>query len=215
MRKYLLSLLVVIPVLGLLALGCAKPQQAPLPIGNLSIGVAHFSNPTSNAEMLAGYLSDDTAAVDSKILERLDRDFAGILRDKSKKTYTAFSADSKTCSATIAEAQNEPRAAIRRWSQVGRCMGVDLLLIPQVYQWQSREGGGAGVVKPARIVMDFFIIDVRNESLVSRAHFDETQQALTSNLLEAGKFFKRSGRWVTAYELAQEGMVEAIKDLRL
>lgn len=201
-------------VFSLALVGCAKPQQPPLPTGNLTLGVAHFTHPTSNAEMLAGYIGDDAEKVDTKIFNYLDNTFAGTLIANSSHNFVSAE-KSKLCSATIAEASNEPRAAIRRWSEVGRCMGVDLLLVPQVYEWHARKGGSAGVVAPARVVLSFFLIDVRNETLVSRYHFEETQQALTSNLLEVGKFFKRSGRWVTAEELAQEAMENAIEDMRL
>ncbi|MDL2280102.1 hypothetical protein LJC15_05540 [Desulfovibrio sp. OttesenSCG-928-G11] len=94
-------------------------------------------------------------------------------------------------------------------------MGVDLLIVPQIYEYRERDGGSFGVVTPARVVMDIFVLDARNESLISRSRFDETQSDLTSNLLEAGKFFKRKGQWITARDLAREGMVKAVKDLGL
>lgn len=199
---------------SLVMVGCAKPQQPPLPTGNLTLGVAHFTHPTTNADMLAGYIGDEVENVDTKIFNYLDNTFAGTLIANSKHNFMSAE-KSRSCSATIAEASNEPRAALRRWSEVGRCMGVDLLLVPQVYEWHARKGSSAGVTAPARVVLGFFLIDVRNETLVSRYHFEETQQALTSNLLEVGKFFKRSGRWITAEELAQEAMEQAVKELRL
>ena len=209
--RFILSLTLVV---SFILVGCAKPQQPPLPTGNLTLGVAHFTHPTSNADMLAGYISDSVENVDTKIFNYLDNTFAGTLIANSSHSFVNAE-KSKMCSAGIAEASNSPRAAMRRWSEVGRCMGVDLLLVPQVYEWRARKGGSAGVVEPARVVLSFFLIDVRNETLVSRYHFEETQQALSDNLLEVGKFFKRSGRWITAEELAQEAMENAIKDLRL
>ncbi|GHV55345.1 hypothetical protein FACS1894206_09640 [Deltaproteobacteria bacterium] len=58
-------------------------------------------------------------------------------------------------------------------------------------------------------------MDIKNATLTSRSHFDETQAALADNLLDAGKFFARGGKWITATELAREGMVKAVKDLGL
>jgi hypothetical protein len=63
--------------------------------------------------------------------------------------------------------------------------------------------------------MDTYVIDVKGESLISRSHYDTTQSALAANLLELGSFIKRSGKWVLASELAEEGMAKAIKELGL
>ena len=94
-------------------------------------------------------------------------------------------------------------------------MKVDLLVVPQMLELRERAGGELGVEKPAKIVMDIFLVDVRNETLIGRSRFEETQTALTSNLLEADKFFKRGGKWISAAQLAREGMVKAVKELRL
>lgn len=209
--RFLLSLALLA---SLTAFGCAKPQQPPLPTGNLTLGVAHFTHPTSNADMMAGYIGEDVENVDTKIFNYLDNTFAGTLIANSSHNFVSAE-KARACSSKIAEASNEPRAAIRRWSEVGRCMGVDLLVVPQVFEWHARRGSSMGVTHPARVVLEFFLVDVRNETLVSRYRFEETQQALTSNLLEVGKFFRRSGRWVTAEELAQEAMVHAVRELRL
>jgi hypothetical protein len=92
---------------------------------------------------------------------------------------------------------------------------VDILVVPQMLEYRERDGGAIGAAEPAHIVMDIFVLDVRNEILISRSRFDETQSPLTSNLLEADKFFKRGGKWVTARDLAEEGMDKAIKELGL
>ena len=84
-----------------------------------------------------------------------------------------------------------------------------------LYEWRERDGSAIGAAKPAKVVMDIYVVDVRNEALISRSHFDETQSALSSNLLEADKFFKRGGKWITAHDLAQEGMEKAVKELGL
>ena len=51
--------------------------------------------------------------------------------------------------------------------------------------------------------------------MVQRAHYAETQEALTNNLLGIGEFFKRKGKWVTAETLCSEGMDKAILELGL
>ena len=196
--------------------GCSKPKQPPLPVGNLKLGVAYFSQPAEPVDMLAGYVVEDTPRIDEKVLSEMDALLANVLAQESKNNFRSRES-ALHCSKTVAAQQgsNNNQAALRTWSAIGRCMGVDLLVVPQLLEYRVREGSAIGVVAPAKVVMDIFVIDVRNETLVSRSRFDEAQSALTNNLLDADKFFKRGGKWITAHDLAQEGMVKAVKELGL
>lgn len=196
---------------------CTRPKQAPpMPLGNLKLGVAYYSQPGSPADMLAGYVVEDVAKVDEKTLSELDNVFAEVLSKETKQSFLSKES-ALHCSKTVGERDGvtNNQAALRKWSAIGRCMKVDLLIVPQILELRQRAGGELGVEKPARIVMDIFLVDVRNETLIGRSRFEETQTALTSNLLEADKFFKRGGKWISAVELAREGMVKAVKELRL
>ena len=192
---------------------CTTPKQPPIPMGNLRIGTAFYTQPKDTGDLLAGYMTDDISPVNEQVLGEMDSLWAQTLRSKTKRAYME-GGNAVECAKTVQAAEGQ-RAALRRWAAVGRCMGVDLLIVPQVIEWRERDGGEYGVVKPAKVVMDTYVIDVRNETLISRSRYDETQSALASNLLEADKFVKRGGKWVTAHDLAQEGMEKAIKDLGL
>ncbi len=192
---------------------CATPKQPPIPVGNLAIGTVFYTQPHSTADLLAGYMTEDTPRVNPQVLTELDTLWQQTLRSKTKRSYVQ-GGNAAECAKTVQAAEGN-RAALRRWSAVGRCMGVDLLIVPQIIEWRDRDGGEYGVVTPAKVVMDTYVIDVRNEALISRSRYDETQSSLTSNLLDAGKFVNRGGKWVTAGELAKEGMEKAVKDLGL
>jgi hypothetical protein len=56
---------------------------------------------------------------------------------------------------------------------------------------------------------------VKGERLVSRFHYDETQKALTDNLLDIGKYMRRKGEWVNADTLAKEGIEAGLKEMGL
>lgn len=200
----------------LLFSGCTKPKQAPLPTGNMKIGVAYFTQPSEPSDMLAGYVVEDLPRIDERVLNDMDALLASVLASGSKNSFLSRES-ALHCSKTVGgrEGRNNNQAALRTWSAIGRCMGVDLLLVPQMIEYRERDGGSLGVVTPAKVVMDMFVVDVRNESLISRSRFDETQSSLSSNLLDAGKFLQRGGKWVSARELAEEGMNKAVKELRL
>ncbi|MDL2209581.1 hypothetical protein LJC26_02115 [Desulfovibrio sp. OttesenSCG-928-O18] len=206
-----------VPLLLALVVGlsaCATPRQGPA-LPQVTIGVAEFTQPQSTMDMLAGYMAENTPRVPMKTLSQLDEAFAEVRGKETNRSYAA----SKTyleCRDAKAPGQTSGRiAALKHWVAVGTCMKVDFLLVPQVMELREREGGEAGVTRPASVIMDIFLIDVKNSVLTSRSHYDETQTALSENLLETGKFFSRGAKWVTAVELAKEGMVKAIKDLGL
>lgn len=73
-----------------------------------------------------------------------------------------------------------------------------------IYRFEERKGGNFAVEKPAGIGFHMHLME---GSVVGRVFvFDEDQQALSQNLFKIGKFFKRGGKWVTADQLAEEGI---------
>jgi hypothetical protein len=185
-----------------------------MPVGDLKLGQAHFSHPTTTGELLAGYIAEDTPPMEEKILGDLDLLFSDLLTTESAHVFIGPE-KSLLCAKTVKAQSPGRQAALRHWSAVGRCMGVDLLVVPQVLKWREREGPEYAAIAPAAVIMDTYVIDVKGESLISRSHYDATQSALTSNLLELGAFIKRGGKWVRTHELAGEGMRKAVKELGL
>lgn len=201
---------------GLVLVGCTTPKQPPMPVGSLKLGVANFTQPLYASDMLAGYAPENVPHIEAKVLNEMDGLLASVLTSKSKNSFKSKES-AQHCARTVREqgGRSNNQAALRTWSAIGRCMGVDLLVVPQLYEWRERDGSSYGVTAPAKIVMDIFVLDVRNEALISRSRFDETQSGLANNLLDAGKFFKRGGKWISARDMAQEGMEKAVKELGL
>ncbi len=197
-------------MLALLLSACAVPAQNPTPPSSQSIGVAGFTQPKTTADMLAGYMPENVKPINPEIFPQLDTLFMTELGQNTQRSYVSAKL-AKDCQNGRQVKEN----ALSYWAEVGRCMGVDLLVVPQLVFWQERDGGSAGVERPAGVTADFFLIDVKQISLISRSRYDEVQKDLSANLMNTGKFFQRGGKWVTAYELAQEAMRKAIKDFRL
>jgi curli biogenesis system outer membrane secretion channel CsgG len=63
----------------------------------------------------------------------------------------------------------------------------------------------------ASVAFDLYLVDSRAQKVVWSAYFDETQQALTDDLLFMGTFFRRGARWITAEEMASEAMTDMFK----
>lgn len=80
-----------------------------------------------------------------------------------------------------------------------------------VYRFQERKGGNFAVEKPASVAFHMHLM--KNKVVGKIFVYSEEQKALTQNLLTVGKFFSRGARWVTAEELAGEGINAGLDEL--
>jgi len=79
-----------------------------------------------------------------------------------------------------------------------------------VYRFQERQGGNFSLVKPASV--GFHVHLFENSVLTDVFVFDETQQPLSDNLFRIFTFLQRGATWITAGELAREGVHKAVGD---
>ncbi|SIO29792.1 hypothetical protein [Halodesulfovibrio marinisediminis] len=216
MHKHLRNTGLILCLLGLILItGCSK-STAPAQLPRLSMGLAMFTQPTNTGELLAGYIPSDQYKVSPETLDKLDADFEKLLKTETSRVYTSGAAARQCYEITQAQHRDEPLNALKFWNQVGICMKADVLIVPQVIDWTPREGGEMGAFQSAGVNMDFYAIRVDvEEPTLSRFHFEETQESLSNNLLNIKKWFKRKGKWITAEQLAEEGMRQAITELGL
>jgi len=83
---------------------------------------------------------------------------------------------------------------------------VDAILAGYIFHFKERVGTRYSVESPASASFSLFLTRVSDGRIVWRGFFEETQQALSENLLKLGKFIKRKARWITARKLAAEGL---------
>jgi len=77
-----------------------------------------------------------------------------------------------------------------------------------VYRYEERVGGNLGVDKPAGV--GFHVHLMENNVLKRVFTFDEDQQALSENLLNIGKFFRRGAKWLTVEELSRDAINQGL-----
>jgi len=92
----------------------------------------------------------------------------------------------------------------------GGTNGVDAILMGYIFYFRERVGTSYSVESPASVSFSLFLVRVKDGQLVWRGIFEETQQALSENILKIGAFIKRKARWITARELAAEGLENLI-----
>ncbi len=204
--------------LGLILLGGCGPKVIPLerPAGKLA--VAGFANPRFSWELLAGYLPEEGKTVSGGVLMGLDETVRLTLAKHGVVDYVPPSAVSRCSESLTYEDTGTGRvAALKYWLKVGDCADVDYLLVPQLLYWKERVGGEMTAGNPSSVMLDLYLVDVNNQRIYpgGRYHFDETQAPLSENLLEAGKYVDRGGKWISAQELAAEGIEAGLEELGL
>ena len=80
-----------------------------------------------------------------------------------------------------------------------------------IYRFQEREGGNFSVVRPASV--GFHVHLYEGDKLIDTYVFDETQQPLSDNIFRFFTFLRRGAKWITAGELAREGIHKSIDAL--
>ncbi len=83
---------------------------------------------------------------------------------------------------------------------------ADSVLMGWVFRYRERVGSAWGVQQPASVAFVAVLIDGGTGTLLWRRKFDETQQPLSENVLNAASFIRRGGRWLTAKQLAADGV---------
>lgn len=205
-------------LLAFLALALAACTPDPIkgqrPKGSLA--VAGFTSPRFNWELLAGNLPDENRPVKQETLYKLDQVVQQTLSEHEVSGYMSPTLTRQCQEIVVFEQISRGReSAFKYWTGVGACMNADYILVPQALAWQEREGGEYGSNVPAGVVLDLFLVEVKTRRIAARYHYDKTQQALTDNLLKAGEYFKRGGKWVTALELSREGINLGLMEMGL
>ena len=97
--------------------------------------------------------------------------------------------------------------------QLGHDVSADGVLYGTVERYQERVGMDYSAASPASVAFSLKFVDLKSGQIVWTAKFAKSQAALSQNLFDLANFVQRSGRWVRAHEIAQEGVKEAVTDL--
>ena len=100
--------------------------------------------------------------------------------------------------------------AVQSSIQAGKELNADFIIVGFLFRFEQRIGSAIGVEKPASVAFDIHFYRLRDGKMVWDGRFDETQQALSENLLKIGAFLRRKASWLTAEELASVGMDEVL-----
>jgi hypothetical protein len=107
---------------------------------------------------------------------------------------------------------NSLKAPLRQvLRDVGDELEVEGIVVGHVYRFRERKGVSYTVEQPASVTFDLHLLRVSDGVVVWRGQFDKTQSSLMENLFQITSFFREKGKWVTAEELAEEGMEQVLQ----
>jgi len=89
-------------------------------------------------------------------------------------------------------------------------LDADAIVVGYLYRWRERRGYDYSVEKPASVFFEIQVYRIQDGKVVWKGVFDKTQPSLMENVLGASYFVKDRGRWLTAKELAGEGMADIL-----
>jgi hypothetical protein len=95
---------------------------------------------------------------------------------------------------------------MKRLRKAGNEIGADFLAVGYVYRYTERVGYKYSSEHPASVVFEIHLIKTSDGSLIWRGFFDKTQKSLMEDVFQISSFFKGGGKWLTARQLAEQGM---------
>jgi len=97
---------------------------------------------------------------------------------------------------------------IDRAVAIGKEVGADGVIVGRLYRYQRRVGTEYGASQPASVWFELQLVAVNTGDVVWHGEFDQTQEPLSSNLLNWWMFWRAGPRWLSAGELAGLGVDE-------
>jgi hypothetical protein len=91
-------------------------------------------------------------------------------------------------------------------SSTGKELGAEGIVTGYVYRFRERKGEPFAVENPASVAFEIHLNRVEDGALVWKGTYDRTQRSLMEDLFQASSL-----KWITAEELADEGMRQILK----
>jgi len=95
---------------------------------------------------------------------------------------------------------------------IGRGLHAEAVMLWEVQRFQQRLGTEYAVQSPASLAFTYRLLHLESGQTLCAGSFDETQQAATENLLSFKTLANRGFKWITASDLAREGVGKKMAD---
>jgi hypothetical protein len=100
-----------------------------------------------------------------------------------------------------------------RLKAIGEMVYADAVLVARMQRFRERVGAEWGIKSPASVAFLLDLVDVRRGDIVWSARFDETQKSPAENIFVLGDIGQRGVKWLSAEQLAENGVRKAVAQL--
>jgi len=95
---------------------------------------------------------------------------------------------------------------------VGKALKAEAVMFWDLKRYHERSGSDYAVQTPASVAFEYRLLHTESGQTLCSGSFDETQQSATENLLSLKKIANRGFKWITAPDLAREGVAKKLVD---
>jgi hypothetical protein len=184
--------------------GCISkmpPQNQYPEIKNIAVmvisGLVPATHSPGEKKLPCEKLSD---IIENKILHNLEQ----------YPDYTA-----RSLSSVFPETMDQTGKTELRFNEKIPADEFDAALLCILSRCNERQGSAFSVSKPADVKLKMMLLELPGQKILWEKEYSEAQTSLSENLLTAGEFIKRKGKWVTVSELATEGVDLLMRSLPL
>lgn len=213
-KKITLFLLCLSIFLG----ACSKNPEVPLLPLPASIAVAPFNQPIYNAQLLAGNIPSEQSEISAEEMAKYDT----ILQEKLLETgrkYIFLSHDNIAGDVSLDSKGREN--VLSSWAHIAQNAGADYIIVPQILDFEERDGDPSFVRNPARLISDIFLISAlepesksTDGALLARSHYREISY-IQPNFKDSGNDYVSPRQKLPAAAFAKEAILKAIRDFSL
>ena len=93
---------------------------------------------------------------------------------------------------------------------IGKALKTEAVMLWELTRYSERSGSDYAVQSPASLAFAYRLIHIESGQTLCAGSFDETQQSATENLLSLKAIANRGFKWITAADLAQEGVAKKL-----
>lgn len=204
MHKSIITAVLALALALALTWGCTKqvtpqPQESSLPESVKSIAVLPVTATDTDEEVKSPQRDKEMQEGIAALSSILNDYFTG------NPKVTMLSSEEVNSHVTRYNANQLDQALA-----IGKALKVEAVMLWGLKRFHQRLGSEYAIQSPASVAFDYRLIHTESGQTLCAGSFDETQKSITDNILSWKNLVNRGFKWITADDLAREGVAKEL-----